>query len=240
MLSNSLASDLAMWDSQISAFVEAGYRVLRYDSRGHGKSDVPPGPYTIEALSADALGLMDSLGLEKVHYCGLSMGGMVGQMLGTGHGDRFISLSLCSTSAHMPPEQLWNERIEAVRNEGMGAVADATIDRWFTKAGQEGHRREVEKVRGMVLNTPVEGYCGCCAAIRDMDQRDSIKTIALPTLIVSGEHDPATTVKDAELIHSLIRSSILKVVPEAAHFVNVEQALLFNNIVLEFIQANSD
>lgn len=239
MLSNSLASDLAMWDSQISAFVEAGYGVLRYDSRGHGQSDVPQGPYTIEVLSADALALMDGLDLEKVHYCGLSMGGMVGQMLGTGHGDRLISLSLCSTAARMPPKQLWNERIEAVRKEGMAAVADATIDRWFTKAGKEGHRHEVEEVRRMVLSMPVEGYCGCCAAIRDMDQRESIKTIALPTLVVAGEHDPATTVADAELIHTRIRSSILKVVPQAAHFVNVEQALLFNNIVLGFIQANS-
>jgi 3-oxoadipate enol-lactonase len=240
MLSNSLASDLGMWNSQISAFVKAGYRVLRYDSRGHGRSDVPQGPYTIEALTADALALLDGLELEKVHFCGLSMGGMVGQMLGSEHGDRLISLSLCSTAAYMPPKQLWNERIEAVRKEGMAAVADATIDRWFTKAGKEGRHHEVEDVRRMVLTMPVEGYCGCCAAIRDMDQRESIKTIALPTLVVSGEHDPATTVADAELIHARIRASILKVVPQAAHFVNVEQALLFNKTVLAFIQANSE
>jgi 3-oxoadipate enol-lactonase len=240
MFSNSLASDLAMWDRQVSAFTKAGYRMLRYDSRGHGQSEAPRGPYTIETLTEDALALMDGLDLEKVHYCGLSMGGMVGQMLGTGHGDRLISLSLSSTSAYMPSKQLWDERIDAVRKDGMSAVADATIDRWFTKAGQEAHRSAVETVRGMILGTPVDGYCGCCAAIRDMDQRESIKAIALPTLVVAGEHDPATTVEDAELIHTLIRSSVLKVVPQAAHFVNVEKAQRFNTIVLDFIGASSD
>jgi 3-oxoadipate enol-lactonase len=239
MLSNSLASDLTMWDLQISTLVDAGYRVLRYDSRGHGRSAVPPGPYAIELLEADAVGLMDALGLEKVHFCGLSMGGMVGQMLGARHGDRLISLTLCSTSSHMAPSEIWNERIEMVREKGMDAVVEATIDRWFTKAGQERLHSEVEKVRRMILNTSVDGFCACCAAIRDMDQRDAIRTIATRTLVVVGEHDPGTPVSAAEFIHERITSSELRVLSDAAHFVNVEQAKTFNITLLEFIETSA-
>ena len=153
MLSNSLASDLTMWNKQIPPLVEAGYRVLRYDSRGHGQSAAPEGTYSIGLLTRDAVALMDALGLEKVQFCGLSQGGMVGQMLGTHHNDRLISLVLSSTSAYMPPPEIWNERIEAVQRGGMKAVVDATIDRWFTKAGQSRLPEDVEKVRRMILNT---------------------------------------------------------------------------------------
>ena len=239
MLSNSLASDLTMWDLQISTLVDAGYRVLRYDSRGHGRSAVPPGPYTIELLEADAVGLMDALGLEKVHFCGLSMGGMVGQMLGDRHGDRLISLALCSTAAHIASHEIWDERIEMVREKGMDAVVEATIDRWFTKAGQERLHSEVEKVRRMILNTSVDGFCACCAAIRDMDQRDAIRTISTRTLVVVGEHDPGTPVSAAEFIHERITSSELRVLSDAAHFVNVEQAKTFNITLLEFIETSA-
>ncbi|MEE8551930.1 MAG: 3-oxoadipate enol-lactonase [Desulfobacterales bacterium] len=239
MLSNSLASDLSMWNIQIPALVEAGYRVLRCDSRGHGQSAVTVGPYSIEMLAADAVGLMDALGLGKVHFCGLSMGGMVGQMLGTRHGDRLISLSLCATSAHIAPREIWDERIETVRKNGMDAVADATIDRWFTKAGQERLQSEVNKVQRMILNTPVDGFCACSAAIRDMDQRETIRVISTRTLVVVGEHDPGTPVSAAELIHERITSSKLRVISDAAHFINVEQASVFNNILLEFIETSA-
>ena len=239
MLSNSLASELTMWDIQVPALVEAGYRVLRYDNRGHGQSAVTVGPYSIEMLAADAVGLMDALGLGKVHFCGLSMGGMVGQMLGTRHGDRLISLSLCAASAHIAPREIWDERIEIVQKNGMDAVADAIIDRWFTKAGQERLQSEVNKVRRMILNTPVDGFCACCAAIRDMDQRETIRVISTRTLVVVGEHDPGTPVSAAELIHERIASSELRVISDAAHFINVEQASVFNNVLLEFIEKNS-
>lgn len=239
MLSNSLASNLTMWDIQIPALVEAGYRVLRYDSRGHGQSTVTEGPYSIEMLAADAVGLMDSLDLDKVHFCGLSMGGMVGQMLGTRHGNRLISLSLCATSAHISPREIWDERIEVVRNNGMKAVADATIDRWFTKAGQEHLQSEVNKVRRMILNTSVDGFCACCAAIRDMDQRESIRNISTQTIVVVGEQDLGTPISAAELIHERIASSKLRIISDAAHFVNVEQASVFNKTLLEFIESSS-
>jgi 3-oxoadipate enol-lactonase len=238
MLSNSLASDLTMWDLQIRPLVEAGYRVLRYDSRGHGQSAVPVGSYSIELLMTDAVGLIDELGLKKVHFCGLSMGGMVGQMLGVRHGDRLISLMLCATSAQIAPREIWDERIETVRENGMDAVADVTIDRWFTKNGQKLMPAEVEKVRQMILNTPVDGFCACCAAIRDMDQRESIRAIATRTRVVVGEHDPGTPVSAAEIIHDRIASSELRVISDAAHFVNVEQANVFNDTVLEFIEAS--
>jgi len=238
MFSNSLASNLQMWDAQVPVLIKAGYRVLRYDSRGHGGSAAPAGPYTMEMLTADALGLMDFLGFEKVHFCGLSMGGMVGQMLGTHQGNRLISLSLCDTAAQLPPREIWDERISAVRAKGMRALADAFIDRWFTKAGQERLPAEIEVSRQAVLNTPAEGFCACCRAIQNMDQRESIRAVSTRTLIVVGEHDPGTPVSAAEFIHGRIASSELKVISDAAHFVNVEQAGVFNDILLEFLERN--
>jgi len=240
MLSGSLASDLTMWDPQIPALTEAGYQVLRYDSRGHGRSAAPAGPYTIERLTEDALYLLDSRELERVHFCGLSMGGMVGQMLGARHADRLISLTLCDTSAYMPPPELWEERIAAARAQGMAALVDATIDRWFTPAGQNRLPGEVGKVRQMVANTSVEGFCASCAAIRDMDQRDSLGAIETATLVLVGALDPSTPVDAARLIHERIGSSRLTVIPDAAHFVNVEQTAAFNSALLEFLESGRD
>lgn len=235
MLSNSLAADLTMWDEQISPLVQAGCRVLRYDSRGHGRSAVPEGPYTIELLTADTAGLMDALGLERVHFCGLSKGGMVGQMMGARHGDRLITLTLSSTASHMPGREIWDERIGTVREHGMKAVADATLERWFTESGRERLPAEVEKVRRMILTTPVEGYCACSSAIRDMDLRDTLGDIFSPVLIIVGEQDPGTPVSAAEFIHDRIASSQLRVVADAAHFVHMEQAEVFNETLLRFI-----
>jgi len=239
MLSNALASDLTMWEFQVPALVEAGYRVLRYDSRGHGQSAVPEGPYSIELLAADAVGLMDGLGLEKVHFCGLSKGGMIGQMLGSRYGDRLISLTLSSTAAYMAPKEIWDERIETVRKGGMAVVVDVTLDRWFTKAGQMHLASSVEKIRRVILNTPVKGFCACCAAIRDMDQRETIRTVFTPTLVMVGEHDSGTPVSAAEYIHQGITSSSLTIIPDAAHFVHMEQSSMFNHALLEFLQKNT-
>ena len=238
MLSNALASDLTMWEFQVPALVEAGYRILRYDSRGHGHSAVPEGEYSIEMLTADAVGLMDALGLEKVHLCGLSMGGMIGQMLGSQYGDRLISLALCSTAAYMAPREIWDERIETVRKRGMAVVADATIDRWFTKAGQTRLATSVEKVRRVILNTPVQGFCACCAAIRDMDQRKTISAVSARTLVMVGEDDAGTPVSAAEYIHQEISSSELTIISDAAHFIQMEQSSMFNHALLEFIKKN--
>ena len=238
MFSNSLAANLTMWDAQVPVLVEAGYRVLSYDSRGHGRSGAPEGPYTMEMLTADAVGLIDVLDLEKVHFCGLSKGGMVGQMLGTQYADRLISLILCDTAAHLGPKEIWEERMAAVREGGMAALVDAFIDRWFTKPGQKRMHDEVKKVQAMISATPIEGFCGCCCAIRDMDQRESIRAITTPTLVMVGEHDPGTPVSAATFIHERIASSQMKIIDDAAHFINVEQKSVFNDALLSFLAAN--
>ena len=235
MLSNSLAADLTMWDAQVPGLIEAGYRVLRYDSRGHGQSAVPDGPYSMEMLTKDAVGLMDRLGLDRVNFCGLSMGGMVAQMLGSRYPDRLKALVLSSTTAYAGPPENWDERIALVQKQGLQAVVDATIDRWFTKNGQEQIPLEITRVRNMILNTPVEGFCACCQAIRDMDQRDSVRFISAPTLVAVGEHDPGTPVSAAEFLNGQIGSSRLKIFPGAAHLVNVEQADEFTRALLDFL-----
>jgi 3-oxoadipate enol-lactonase len=239
MLSNSLASNLAMWKHQTPFLSTAGYRVLRYDSRGHGRSAVAPGPYTLSMLTLDAVGLMDDLRLEQVHFCGISMGGMIGQMLGAGYGHRLQSLILCDTTSHMPLPEIWDERIETVRNNGMASAVDATIDRWFTKAGQNRMPEEIEETRRMILETPVAGYCGSCAAIRELDLREAIRAISTPTLIVVGEQDPGTPVAAAEFIQERIAQSTLEIIPDAAHFANVEQSAIFNVLIQKFLHCHS-
>jgi 3-oxoadipate enol-lactonase len=239
MFSNSLAADLSMWKFQVPLLTGAGYRVLRYDNRGHGQSASSPGPYSIEGLTLDALELMNFLGLEKVHFCGLSLGGMIGQMFGARYGDRLCSLILCDTTSYMPFPEIWDERIEIARKHGMEELVDATIDRWFTKTGQEHLRIEVENIREMILNTSIDGYCGCCSAIRELDLRLAITGIPIQTLIVVGEQDMGTPVSEAEFIKERIASSSLRIVPDAAHFVNVEQASIFNVAILEFLWKNS-
>lgn len=239
MFSNSLAANLHMWDAQVPVLIKAGYRVLGYDGRGHGQSGAPQGPYTMEMLTADAVGLMDALGLKKVHFCGLSKGGMVGQMLGAQYADRLISLTLCDTAAQLPPKEVWEERMAAVREKGMAALVDAFIDRWFTKPGQKRLPDEIKKVQKMISETPVEGFCGCCCAIRDMDQRESIRAISTPTLVMVGEHDPGTPVSAARFIHERIASSEMKIIYDAAHFINVEQTDAFHDAFLQFLAQNT-
>lgn len=235
MLSNSLASDQRIWKFQVPVLTEAGFKVLCYDSRGHGQSSAPSGPYSLEMLSMDALELLNFLGLEQVHFCGISLGGMVGQMLGAYHGERLASLILCDTSACTAFRKIWDGRIKAVRKYGMAAIVDSTIDRWFTKPGQKRLKKEVSEIRNMILNTPVEGYCGCCSAIRNLDLRTAIGNISTRTLIICGLLDMGTPVSMAESIKKRVATSELKIIPEAAHFVNMEQADIFNTTILEFL-----
>ena len=237
MLSNSLMSDLGMWKYQVPPLVEAGYRVLRYDNRGHGKSAVSPAPYTLELLTADALALMDHLGLEKVHFCGLSLGGMVGQMLGAFHDDRLLSLTLCATASFMTiTEAEWDERTQAARTYGMDALADAVLDRWFTKAGQQRLAQDVAQVRKSIVETSFEGLTGCVAAIRSMDLREAISRISVETLIMVGTEDEGTPVSASEFIHKQVAASSLAVIPDAAHLVNMERFEIFNERFISFLQ----
>lgn len=237
LLSNSLSSALGMWDAQAAALAAAGYRVVRSDSRGHGASGAPEGEYTIEQLGRDALGVLDALEIGRAHFCGLSKGGMVGQWLGTHHGERLVSLTVCDTAAAMPPAEMWDQRIATAREGGMQALVDATIERWFTPAGRKRLTEEVARIREMILATPVAGFCGCCAAIRDMDQRETIGAITVPTLVMVGDEDPSTTPEAARFIHSQIAGSSLTIIPGAAHLSNLEQPEAFNAALLGFLAA---
>lgn len=235
MLSNSLASNLGMWDPQVPALVAAGYRVLRYDTRGHGGSSVPPGPYTLPQLADDARGLIDALGIAQVHFCGLSLGGMTGQMLATLHGDRLHSLVLCATAAYMGPPDLWAGRIRQVEAHGMASVADATLARWFTPRGLRTLGESLDRIRAGILSTPPAGYAACGAAIRDMDQRETIHAIRTPTLVIAGALDPGTTVDHARLMHTRIPGAELLVIPESQHLLNVEMPAQFNTGLIGFL-----
>ena len=238
MLSNSLGTRLEMWDPQMPA-VSQRYRVLRYDSRGHGESAAPPGPYSIELLAEDAVGLLDALGIERVHFCGLSMGGMVGQALAARHPERLRSLTLCSTACHMEAKHLWDERIKLAGERGMAALADAVVERWFTESYRTEPSIVVERVRQMILDTPARGYAACCGAIRDMDLRETIRAIRLPTQIIVGADDPATPPAKAEEIRERIEGSKLEVIPDAAHLLNIEQDVAFDASLRAFLDHHS-
>lgn len=234
LFSNSLGTNLHMWDPQMETFRDA-FRIVRYDSRGHGRSDAPEGFYTIERLGRDALAILDALGIERAYFCGLSKGGMVGQWLGTNAPERIARMALCSTAAFTPMRDLWNHRIEVASSKGMEPLADGIIERWFTENFRKGSPDEIERVAAMVLSTPGVGYAGCSAAIRDMDQRESIKAITLPTLIVAGDGDPATPPELGREIHERIGGSEFIVIKDAAHLSNIEQPDAFNRAVLDFL-----
>jgi 3-oxoadipate enol-lactonase len=234
VLSNSLGSDSTLWDGQMESFAKR-YRVLRYDGRGHGQSAVPPGPYRIELLGRDLVGLLDALGIERVRFCGLSMGGMIGMWFATNAPDRVERLALCNTSAYFGQPEIWNARIETVRASGMGAVVSQVLERWLTSDFRAREPEAVEKVRRMLLATPPEGYAACCEAIRDMDQRESIASIRAPTLVVVGSRDPATPPEHGRKIAERIGGA--KVVElEASHVSNVEAKDRFTAAVLEFLE----
>jgi 3-oxoadipate enol-lactonase len=235
MLSNSLLSRLEMWDPQIEALTSAGYRVLRYDSRGHGRSDAPDGPYTIELLADDLAGLMDAVGWERAHFCGLSKGGMVGQVMGTRHPDRLFSLTLCDTSAYMGAEEVWEPRIQAGLKDGVEGVVASSVDRWFTKESKTRIPGEMEKVREMIRTTPLAGFLGCCRAFQVFDQREANRAITAPTLIIVGEFDPGTDPSHARVIHEAIAGSELVIIERAAHLTNIERPEVFNETLLDFL-----
>ena len=191
VLSNSLGSTGVMWDPQVPRLAER-LRVVRYDHRGHGGSPVPPGPYSLDDLGADALALLDRLGLEHVHWCGLSLGGMVGMWVAINAPERIDRLVLCCTSARLGPPEMWADRAATVRAEGVEAIADAGIGRWLTEGFIEREPAKTAAVRAMLAATPDAGYAGCCAAIEHMDLITQLGAIRAPPLVIAGRHDPAT------------------------------------------------
>ena len=234
LMANSLMSDSSMWDWNVPALADR-YRVLRYDKRGHGGSQTTPGSYSIAQLADDAVALLDALKIDKVHFIGLSMGGMIGQQLGARYPERVHSLSLCDTASEMPPRNLWEERFEIARKDGIPGLVDGTIKRWFTAPFIERAPQDIAKVRQMILGTELEGYIGCASAVRDMAQTTMLLKIKAPTLSLTGRQDPACTVDQAIVLNRMIDGSKMVILEEAAHLSNIEQPEVFNRTVREFI-----
>ena len=236
MLSNSLISNYSMWDDQIEAITGAGFRLLRYDQRGHGGTDAPDTPYSISLLTDDVVGLLDALNIEQVHFVGLSMGGFSAQLLGVNYPERVLSLALCDTACIMPTEKLWNDRIADARSGGTEALADATLGRWFTAPYHESNPEEIDLVRTMINASNVTGYIRCAEAIRDMRQCDLLDQIKTPTIVIVGESDPACPVSSARVLHEGIEGSELVIIKESAHLPNIQKRDEFNSILLGFLE----
>jgi 3-oxoadipate enol-lactonase len=230
VLSNSLGSTAAMWDHQVPTLAER-LRVVRYDHRGHGRSPVPPAPYELADLGADVLAMLDRLGAERVHWCGLSLGGMVGMWLAINAPERIDRLVLCCTSAQLGPPSLWAERAATVRAEGIDAVADAGIGRWLTPGFIGGHRDEAAAVRAMLVATPDEGYAACCGVIERMDLLDQLGAITAPTLVIAAEQDPATPPEHGERIAARVPGARFALVAGAAHLATVEQPAAMTELI---------
>jgi 3-oxoadipate enol-lactonase len=233
MLSNSLGTNLHMWDEQVSPLTRH-FRLLRYDRRGHGQSSAPKGPYTMERLGRDVVGVLDALGIQRINWCGLSMGGMVGMWLGANAADRVDKLILSNTSAYFPDKTMWEGRIKLVREKGLAGIVDANMERWFTSGFRERAPGAMAKMREMFLATKVDGYVGCGEAIRDMDHRPLLSKITAPTLVIAGKYDPATTLEAGEFIKEHVPGAQIAVL-DAAHISNLEQPQAYAETVLGFL-----
>ncbi|PKU24245.1 3-oxoadipate enol-lactonase [Telmatospirillum siberiense] len=232
VLSNSLGTTLDMWRPQLAAFSRR-FRLLRYDSRGHGETTVPPGPYAIGQMAGDLLGLLDALGFDRVHFCGLSMGGMVGQSLALRAPERLDRLLLCNTAAVIGPPEAWDRRAAAVEAGGMAAVAPV-VERWFTADFLRRFPDDVAPFAAMLRDTPPKGYVGCCHAIREHDLRFLVSAISTRTMVIAGTHDVATPPGDGRFLAGAIPGAIYVELP-AAHLSNVEAAGPFTRAVLAFL-----
>jgi 3-oxoadipate enol-lactonase len=233
ILSNSLGTTLHMWDAQVAPFMRH-FRLVRFDRRGHGRSGVPKGPYSMELLGRDVLAIMDALGIDKACWCGLSMGGMEGMWLGANAPERFERLVLSNTSSYFADKKGWNDRLNLVREKGVPAFAAANMERWFTREFRERSPETVAVIKEMFASTPLEGYLSCGAAVRDMDHRDLLPHIRVPTLVIVGRHDPATVPEAGAYVCQHVPGARL-VTLDAAHLSNVEQPTDFSNAVLEFL-----
>ena len=238
VLSNSLGTANRMWDENLPGLVER-FRVLRYDTRGHGESPAPPGPYTVEELAGDALALLDSLGIERVLWAGVSLGGMTGLWLAANAPECIERLAACCTAAHLPPAEMWADRAATARGEGMGTLTVAALERWFSPAYTESAPEVIERFRADLLATPPEGYASCCEAIGRHDLRDKLGAITAPTLVVAGGDDPATPPDKAEEIAAGVPDARLEVLPGARHLANVERADEVTGMLLDHLGAGA-
>ena len=235
MLSNSLGTNLRMWDDQ-AAELARQFRVVRYDRPGHGRSGVPNGPYSMERFGRDVLSILDALNIKKASWCGLSMGGMVGQWLGANAPDRVDRLILSNTNFHYADKTPWNDRIKLVREKGLGELVGPNMERWFTKEFRSRAPQAITRMTEAFLATNPAGYIASCEAIRDMDFTASNARIAAPTLVIVGKNDPATPPSAGEAIQKQIKGAKL-VSLDAAHIANIEQPKQYTETVVNFLRA---
>jgi 3-oxoadipate enol-lactonase len=236
VLSGSLGTALEVWDAQAFLLVKAGFRVVRFDARGHGGSATPPAPYAIADLGRDALELLDDLALERAAFCGLSLGGAVGMWLALQAPERLDSLALCCTSAHFAPPQQWRDRAALVRSDGLEAIADSVLGRWFTPRFPIEHPALLARLRASFVATSREGYAGCCEALAGWDARSQLGAIRLPTLVVAGAEDPVASEEHVRLLEGAIPGAQLVTLDGAAHLANVEQPRRFADALLSHLR----
>ena len=235
-LSHSLGCDISSWDAQ-AALLAPHYTVLRFDSRGHGQTSAPPGPYTLEQLADDVHGLFQHLGITRTHWLGISMGGMIGQTFALKYPGVFASMVLLDTTSRRPPnaQAMWGERIAMAQAGGMAALIDSTLARWFTAPFRAANPAIMARIEAGLLATPVAGFCGCCEAIAKVDVFDRLPEIDCPALVMVGDQDHGTPPEMARLIHQNLRGSQFVVIPDAAHISNIEQPVFFNRELLKFL-----
>jgi len=235
ILSNSLGTSFDMWAPQMAQFTQA-FQVLRYDTRGHGKSSVTPGPYSLAQLAGDVVALMDHLHIDHAHFCGLSMGGQTGMTLALHHPARVRKLVLCNTAAYIGPPANWIARIAAVEADGVAPLAAAVVSRWLTPEYAAQHSDTVTHLEDMLRATPPAGYAAACAAVRDADLRDQVRAIAAPTLVIAGTGDLPTPPADGRYLQQQIAGARY-VELAAAHLSNQEQVDAFTGAVIDFLTA---
>jgi 3-oxoadipate enol-lactonase len=235
VFSNSLGANFSMWEPQASE-LRKKFRLLRYDTRGHGQSSSTPGPYSIEQLGRDVIALLDALELDRVHFCGLSMGGMIGMWLAVNAPEGLRKLVLSNTGARIGTSEAWNARIEAVRKNGMKSVAAAVVERWFSPAFREKAPATVSNTLKMLEEANPEGYAACCAAVRDFDFREQLSKIRMPVLVIAGAHDPATPPADGRFLVDHIPGARY-VELDAAHLSNIEDQARFTREVTSFLNS---
>jgi 3-oxoadipate enol-lactonase len=237
-MSHSLATDLSMWDPTVPALSDR-FRVLRYDTRGHGTTDAPSGAYRLEQLADDAQALLETLGIARTHWVGLSMGGMIGQTFALRAPQLLASLALCDTASRIPDDAraTWDDRIRIAETQGMEPLVEPTLARWFT-APFRAHRKDVvDRVAAMIRSTPTAGYSGCCHAIKRLDLTERLRAIQMPTFIIVGADDPGTPVAASEAMHERIAGSTLDILASAAHLSNMEQPEAFNRALVRFLSS---
>lgn len=235
VMSNSLGTTLDMWAPQVE-MLAAHFRLLRYDTRGHGQSQVTPGPYSIAQLGADVLALLDHLGIEKAHFCGLSMGGITGMWLASAHPERIDRLVLSNTAALIGPADAWTTRAARVQQEGMASIASAVVSRWLTPDYALQHPEQLAYLENMLKGTPAQGYAANCIAVRDADYREAVKKITAPALVIAGAGDIPTPPAEGRYLAEAIPGAQY-VELAGAHLSNQQEPERFSKAVLAFLQA---